>query len=189
MQDIERSLVQTCKQKDEKALFALYRHCFPMMKGIAMRYLFDKSRVGEVVNNGFLKIVNGLDKYDERQPFGPWATTIMVRTAIDHVRSTMRSQQSQTTYVEDDQVFVGTYTAINQADANFDAEELLLMMESLPDQTRVVFNLFAIEGYSHKEIAEMLQVATGTTKWHVAHARKELQKQLMAKLKTENIGL
>jgi len=182
MKGVDASLINLCIKRDERALYTLYRHCYPMMKGIALRYIFDKSLVGEVVNTGFLKIVNGLDKYDTRQPFGPWAVTIMIRVALDQVRKIMRSNGRKTDLCEDMSILNGAGVSLNRADLDYDAEDLLSMLDLLPDQTRVVFNLFAIDGYSHKEIAERLGISDGTSKWHVSKARERLQKEIKVRM-------
>ena len=70
----------------------------------------------------------------------------------------------------------------NEADKAFNAEELKLMLEQLPDMSKKVFNLYAIDGYSHKEISEMLEISVGTSKWHVSLARTELKKRIEKKL-------
>ncbi len=179
MQEVDSSLIEQCQKRDERALSLLYRHCYSMMKGIAMRYLFDKSYCEDVVNAGFLKIVNGLDKYDRGQPFKPWASTIMIRVALDHIRKIMRGTDRRTDLYEDMATVDKQSHAMNIADQQFDAEELLGLLEVLPPQTKVVFNMFAIDGYSHKEIADQLSISQGTSKWHVSKARERLQKDMM----------
>lgn len=182
MSGINASLIKQCKVGDERALYQLYRHCYPMMKGICWRYIFDKDSVSGVVNASFLKIVKGLDSYDAQKPFMPWATTIVIRVALDHVRKVMRSTERQTDYVEDIATINGHSSIANLADQQFDAEELYMLLKCLPDRTRVVFNLFAIDGFSHQEISEKLNISTGTSKWHVSKAREQLQRELLNKM-------
>ncbi len=182
MVGVDATLINLCLKKDERALYKLYRHCYPMMKGIALRYVFDRERVGEVVNSGYLKIVQGLEKYDQNQPFRPWATTIMVRVALDYVRSVMRNFSRHVDLYEDISQVNGQNYASNDAELAFEADELLSMLFELPDQTRMVFNLFAIEGYSHKEISKMLDISDGTSKWHVSKARVLLQDKVKSKM-------
>ena len=182
MEGIDASLIAKCKKRNEHALYTLYHQCYSMMKGICIRYIFDRDCVGEVINTGFLKIVNGLEKYDSTMPFHPWASTIMIRVALDHIRKTMRSKDRFTDHYEDISSLNGQVHDFNYADQNFDAQELRLMLEKLPNQTRVVFNLFAIDGYSHKEIGDRLNISDGTSKWHVSKAREQLQKELKDKM-------
>lgn len=149
-----------------------------MMKGVALRYVFDRSNCDDVINVGFLKIVNGLDKYDNTKEFMPWAKTVMIRVALDYVRKTMRSNQRVTDYSDDLSQLNGISASYNTADLRFDADELLDMLHQLPDRTRVVFSLFAIDGYSHKEISQRLEMSEGTSKWHVSKARESLQETI-----------
>lgn len=182
MSDIDASLITQCVKRNERALNHLYRHCFSMMKGISMRYVFDKNNVEEVINGGFLKIVNGLDKYDQNQPFMPWASTVMLRVALDYVRKTMRSADRTTDLHEDMSQLNGLPVTYNSADLLLDAAELMMMLDLLPKQTKVVFNLFAIDGYSHKEITQQLNISIGTSKWHVSKARELLKEKINDKL-------
>ena len=182
MKGIDASLLEKCRRKDEQSLYVLYKHCYPVMKGIAMRYVFDRDRIGEVVNSGFLKIVNGLERYDERQLFRPWISTIMIRISIDYVRKHMRSTASHTDLHEDMTAIERIGKSYNLADLYFDSEELLQMLDDLPEQTRLAFTLYAIEGYSHKEVGEELNISDGTSKWHVSRARQLLQKQIQLKM-------
>ena len=182
MAGLDASLIAQCKSGDERALYQLYRHCYPMMKGICWRYIFNKDEVSAVVNKSFLKIVNGLDKYDENKAFEPWASTIIIRVALDHIRKVMRSTDKMTDYVDDFSAINGLGTTVNIAEQRFDAEELLEMLRGLPKRTKIVFNLFAIDGYSHQEIGDQLDISVGTSKWHVSKARELLQKAILDKM-------
>lgn len=182
MQGIDAVLIRKCREKDELALYQLYRLCYPLMKGIAMRYVFDRDRIGEVVNSGFLKVVNGLKSYDHQQSIKPWISTIMVRVCIDYVRKHMRSVANRTDLHEDMTIVNGAQKSYNAADLQFDVEELLQMLEELPDQSRLVFTLYAIEGFSHKEVGEKLGITEGTSKWHVSKARQTLQAKITANM-------
>jgi len=180
MVGVSASLIMKCQQSDEQSLFVLYRLCYPMMKGITKRYVFDRECYGEVINLGFVKIVKGLDKYNSDMPFMPWAATVMIRVAIDHVRKVMRQKVKQPIdYMEDLSPVNHKLSVQNLADMNFDADALLTLLDTLPLQTKTVFNLFAIDGYSHAEIAKRLEISTGTSKWHVSKARQKLQSALL----------
>lgn len=186
MKGVTASLIEKCRKRDEISLSQFYRHCYPLMKGICMRYIYDKSRVSEVINSGFLKVVNGLDRFDHSKPIEPWVATIMIRTSLDEVRKIMRSTTSKTDLYEDMSVLNGQSLTYNLADLDFDAEELLSMLQGLPAKTKMVFNLFAIDGFSHKEISDTLNISTGTSKWHVSKARELLQKALLEHKKNKS---
>jgi len=175
MKAIDSSVISRCIDKDERALYSLYQHTYSMMKGVSLRYVFDRSKCDDVINTGFLKIVKGLKSYDSTKEFMPWAKTVMIRVALDYVRKTMRSNDRKTDYTDDASKLNGSSVSYNTADLNFDAQELLDMLHQLPSRSRVVFSLYAIDGYSHKEIAKRLEMSEGTSKWHVSKAREKLQ--------------
>ncbi len=178
MDGINATLIEKCKRSDERALYTLYRQCYSMMKGITHRYVYNREDLQGVMNSGFVKIVKNLDKYDEQQAFGPWATTIMIHESLDYVRRTMRKKAKEEKYQREMLTRTDQNHEWNVADRSFDAQYLIQMLDLLPPQTRTVFNLFAIEGYKHSEISNQLGISEGTSKWHVSEARKTLQKAL-----------
>ena len=106
----------------------------------------------------------------------------MINTIIDEFRKNKKERETieynNFERVED----YDSYIDFNAADLQFDAAELEFMVKQLPEMSQKVFNLFAIDGYSHKEISKMLGMSTGTSKWHVAYARKELKQMIHKKL-------
>ena len=140
-----------------------------------MRYKKDESESAAVVNTAFLKILKNLDKYNSKVPFQAWIKRIMINTVIDEfrknrkVRELIEHTNFEDYYNHDDLV------TMNVADLNFDAEELGNMIKRLPPVSQKVFNLFAIDGYSHKEIGIMMDISDGTSKWHLSFARKKLR--------------
>ena len=181
---IDHGLLDRCKRTDERAYFELYKACYSIMKSICKRYIFDLSEVSDVINRGFLKIINGLGSYDKSRSFEAWSRRIIVNTALDHLRQRkrrymheisdpMQQQNGSTQY----------YSEWNQADLDFDADELLEMVHSLPERAGRIFNLFAIDGYSHEEISQSLEISVGTSKWYVSKAREQLKTILTKKVK------
>jgi len=142
---------------------------------VGMRYKKDESESAAVVNTAFLKILKNLDKYNSKVPFQAWIKRIMINTVIDEfrknrkVRELIEHTNFEDYYNHDDLV------TMNVADLNFDAEELGNMIKRLPPVSQKVFNLFAIDGYSHKEIGIMMDISDGTSKWHLSFARKKLR--------------
>jgi len=178
MQGIDADLIHRCKAKDEKALYTLYHECYSLMKSIVVRYVFDKNEVSDVMNRGFVKVVGGLSRYDSAKPFAPWLATIIINESLDYVRRTMRLKAKELAYREEMHAIQSAPVSRNYADLDFDAQYLLDAFQVLSPRTRTVFNLFAIDGFSHKEIAKKLNISTGTSKWHVSSARDLLQKEL-----------
>ncbi len=175
MKGIDENMIRQCRNSDERALHELYCQCYSLMKSICMRYVFERSDVPDVINRSFVKIVKGLDRYDIEQPFAPWITTIVIHEALDYVRKVMRERPKRPQLMEDMTICMSDHHDWNMADRNFDAESLLATLELLPPKTKTVFNLFAIDGYSHIEIGKQLNISSGTSKWHVSKAREILQ--------------
>jgi RNA polymerase sigma-70 factor (ECF subfamily) len=128
--------------------------------------------VEEMINDGFLKIFNNLSKYDSAQPFKAWVRTIMVNTAIDYYRSNKKYQLHV------------TINEIELTDFNDDVisqlsvEEIMGLISKLSPMYRMVFMLYVVEGYKHKEIAERLGIQEGTSKSNLQDARIKLQEMI-----------
>lgn len=141
------------------------------MLGVALRYIPDRNEAMSVVNISLLAALDGLKTFNENRAehIEGWLKKILVRKAIDYLRKEkMASEEISET----------NQGVINHGESNRRKEELMAMINSLPPKTRSVFNLFAIEGYKHQEIAEMLEISDGTSKWHLNEARKLLRQKL-----------
>jgi RNA polymerase sigma-70 factor (ECF subfamily) len=138
-----------------------------------MRYTKNEQNAIEVLNDGFLKIFKNIEQYDERKgALYTWMSRIVTNCCIDFLR------KQQEVYFNPVEEHIEDIHLDNSALQNIDAQELLALIRQLPPATQLVFNLHVIEGYPHKEIAEMLRMREGTSKWHVNEARKQLQKKL-----------
>lgn len=138
-----------------------------------MRYTKNEQDAIELLNDGFLKIFKNIDQYDPAKgALYTWMNKIITNCCIDFLR---KQQEVYFSPVEEHSEEVHLD---NRALQLMDAQELLLQVRQLPPATQLVFNLHVIEGYPHKEIAEMLNMREGTSKWHVNEARKQLQKKL-----------
>ena len=184
---IDKKLVKACKKGDRKAQYQLFKRCFPVLMGVCTRYRRDRHEAESMVNSGFLKILSNLDKYTTKVPFEAWIRRIMINTLIDDFRKQKKYQETFEHRDFTEPIHDGNLIDFNEADQNFDAEQLLQMIETLPPMSQKVFNLFAIDGFSHKEIAKMLGISEGTSKWHTNFARSKLQEQILAQLKSTKI--
>jgi RNA polymerase sigma factor (sigma-70 family) len=165
----DESLVSGCRIGDRKAQKVLYYRFYSKMIGIAMRYTSNEEDAIEILNNSFMKVFSSLDKY-EKGNLGGWIARIIFNTSIDHVRRNNTYQkmiQAQAPASE---------TPIqNEAISNLNTEELYKLIQSLPAIQRAVFCLYVVDGYKHQEIATMLDINEGTSKWYLSEARKSLQ--------------
>ncbi|RQO65378.1 hypothetical protein DBR43_31045 [Pedobacter sp. KBW06] len=142
--------------------------------GICKRYVINDADAAEVLNNAFLKAFNHIEKYDVNKPFKAWMAKITANTAIDHYRMKLRFSD------HDD---ITEHGHIGQGAAVYDQlayADLLKLIQTLSPAYRIVFNLYAIDGYSHEEIAETLNISTGTSKSNLFRARQKLQEMLNA---------
>jgi RNA polymerase sigma-70 factor (ECF subfamily) len=122
-------------------------------------------------------VLTNIESYKPSVPFTAWIRRIAINTAIDDFRK--NSKHNLIEY--SDEISTNENYTINDYDLEIRAEELNNMILKLPKATKLVFNLFAIDGYSHKEIAEQLEISTNTSKWHVKEARKKLKEQILKK--------
>ena len=135
------------------------------------------------MNRGYLKIIQGLDKFDRERSFEAWIRRIVVNTALDHLRKKKRRNHHEISQPVETLNGMNVKEADwNLADRDFDAQELLDMINTLPTKTAQVFNLFAIDGFSHQEISNQLDMSEGTSKWHVSKARQRLQELLSKRI-------
>ncbi len=180
---IKPELLAKCRKNDRKSHNELYRHCFGFMMGICLRYASNREDAESFLNQAFLKIISNLDKYKEEIPFGSWVNRITINTIIDEFRKDKNRRETMTN-VDFQEFRSSSHPAdFNAASEELDAEELRTMIQQLPNMSRKVFNLYAIEGYSHKEIGEMLGISDGTSKWHLSSARKSLQDMIKEAMK------
>lgn len=180
---VDHTLLQASEKGDEKALYRLYKMCYGVLHSIGSRYAVDEDECCILVNSAFMKIVKGLNKYSSTVPFEAWIRRIMINNCIDHHRK-HRKYKKTISYSEELPDSRATPVDFNLADKLFDAEQLKEMIKELPPMSATVFNLFAIDGYSHKEICKMLDIKMGTSKWHLSHARSKLQLRLKSMQKT-----
>ncbi len=143
------------------------------MTSICMRYTRNEHDAIEVLHNGFLKVFKHIHQFDQvKASLYTWIRTIMVNTAIDFVRQhhkharQLELDQATEPYID------------SEALQKLDASELLHLVRKLPPATQTVFNLYVIEGFTHKEIGVKMGISEGTSKWHLSEARKLLQKSL-----------
>lgn len=178
---LEKNVIAGCKKGDRIAIRHLYEQSAGWMLGVALRYISDRNEAMSLVNLSLLNALEKLDSFDENrgEKIEAWLKTILVRKTIDYMRKEKLIHEKETN------VDARGYDT-NMGEGNTRKEELRSLVNRLSPSTRSVFNLYAIEGYKHKEIAEMLHISIGTSKWHLNDARKKL-KAMLAVLDTKKI--
>jgi|DEB19_MinimDraft_2_1074335.scaffolds.fasta_scaffold01840_2 RNA polymerase sigma-70 factor (ECF subfamily) len=174
-----QQLISLCIKQDRKAESALYKYCFTKLMPICHKYYKSKDDSVEQLNKTYLKILNNLSKFDENKSFDAWIKTIAVNTIIDEFR--VNNKRNALFIDKDYEEAALNYHSfnLNEAEAKLTADDIQVQIQKLPDSSKMVFNLFTVDGYSHKEIGEMLGINEGTSKWHLNNARKILKKKLI----------
>ncbi len=172
-------LINLCIKQERKAESALYKYCFTKLMPVCYKYYQNKDDIVEQVNKAYFKILNSLKTYDKEKSFDAWIKTIMVNTIIDEFRvNKKRNSLFIDKSTEDIETTFHPFD-LNQAEAKLTADDINIHVQQLPEASKLVFNLFAVEGYNHKEIAEKLGISEGTSKWHVNNARTILKRKLI----------
>lgn len=165
-------LLEGCKRHDRESQRMLYQHHYAYAMSICLRYSRTKEEAKEILNDGFMKVFSKVDQYNPDTSFLGWLRRIMINTAIDHYRKEVKHYDQAT--IEFHQPFVTTASAIEE----LTHQELMAMVQQLTPGYRAVFNLYAIDGYNHKEIAEILGISEGTSKSNLMKAREVLKTKL-----------
>lgn len=176
--DIE--LINGCIQNDRRAQEKLYKHFYGSMTALCLRYTRNEEDAIEVLHNGFLKVFRNIGTYNQSKgSLYTWIRTIVVHTAIDFIR------QREKFFTKTDLEHGPEPSVDTDALHRISAQELLKLVQKLPSATKAVFNLYVVDGYTHREIGSMLNISEGTSKWHLSQARKILQ-QLLNQQKAMN---
>jgi len=174
--NIQPELINACIKGERKAEYELYRSTYSYLMSICIRYTRNADRAKEVLNMGFLKILTNLNKYNQEVPFKPWIRKIMVNTLINEYKKE-KIHYGNISYVEEYHE-TDKYAEINNAITRIDAEQIYGFIARLPAASQQVFNLYFIDGFKHREIAEMLSISEGTSKWHLNAAREKLKEMI-----------
>lgn len=162
-------LVRGCSSNDRRSQELLYRQFYNPMMAVCFRYVRNREDAIEVLHTGFLKVYQNIGSFDEtKSALFTWIQTIMVRTSIDFLRKKNPLGQA-VEWTEATEPEIEAEVLINKS-----GEEILYFLTQLSPSTATVFNLYVIEGYNHKEIARLLAISEGTSKWHLSEAKKKL---------------
>ena len=176
-EDIQgKELLDRCLKNDAKAQKELYDLYSRKMYGVCKGYTNSREDANDIMQEAFLKVFRNLSKYDSKGSVGAWVRRIFVNTAIDYYRKSEREIEAISIEPEmEENVFVD-----KESYSNIDYEHFILLMQQLPEKARLVFNLFNIEGYSHKEIAYKLSISEGTSKSQYSRARQLLKTAIIS---------
>jgi RNA polymerase sigma-70 factor (ECF subfamily) len=170
----DEQLIEGCKRSEHKAFEALYKKYAMRMMAIAQRYCNTTFESEDVLQEAFIKVFQKINSFDSKGSFEGWLKRVVVNTAINHYHQTYK----QKLQVEVEKADIHE-TILPDAVSKMSNEELLSVIKELPEGYRMVFNLYVIEGYTHKEIGEMLNISDGTSKSQLAKAKNMIKRLLI----------
>lgn len=165
-------IIEASRKGSRKAQEQLFRQMYAFAMGIAMRYARDEHDAADIMSLAFVKVFKSLHSFDENKGhFHGWLKRIVVNEGLDHIKQRSKFNDSELTQADEPVINNAIIEAMNAA-------EIMHFIKQLPPATHAVFVLYAIEGYTHKEIAQQLGISEGTSKWHLSEGRKKLQNKL-----------
>jgi RNA polymerase sigma factor (sigma-70 family) len=165
----ESDLLEGCRRGDRKMQKELYDRYAPKMYGVCLRYAANAEEAEDILQEGFIKIFNKIDSYRGDGSFEGWIRRIFVNTAIEHFRKKIYLQPITDT---EENAVEGKYLSVLDSLAE---KDIIQLVQQLSPGYRTVFNMYVVEGYSHKQIAEILGISEGTSKSQLSRAKLILQ--------------
>ena len=165
-------LIPGCIEGNRHSQKLLYQQYYGFAMAICLRYSKNYHQAVEVVNDGFLKVFTKLKMYNTEKSFKGWLRRIMINSSIDHLRKEQKHQGLDD--IESQNITSSAPSALE----NISYDEVIRQIQFLTPAYRTVFNLYAIDGFTHQEISVMLGISIGTSKSNLSRARKQLQKAL-----------
>lgn len=171
----EKDLIQACIRREKWAQKLLYEEHYSKMMGVCLRYSNNKDDALDILHEGFIKVFRNIAKYKPGTSLKAWIHRIMVNTSIDYYRKSVRRRTEDIEQAYD--------ISSNDADAvsQCTEKEILQAVQELSPAYRAVFNLYIIEGYSHREIAQQLEITESTSRSNLVKARMKLKAALTAR--------
>jgi RNA polymerase sigma factor (sigma-70 family) len=168
----EFEILAACVEGDRSSQELLYKQFFGFAMGVCLRYLSSKNEAIEVVHDSFMKVFLKSDQYKEESSFKAWFKKIVINTSIDYLRKEKKHTFQQDISEANEVFFPET------SNSSLNHEDLMKLVYALPPAYKLAFSMFAIDGYSHAEIARSLSITEGTSKSNVSRAREILRKKL-----------
>jgi len=171
-----RKLIKQCIKEDRKSQKLLYEHFYGKMVAVCMRYATDYNEAQDILHEGFIKVFAKLKSFKNEGSFEGWIRRIIVNSAIDHIRTkkklTFDSEEKSIidNIKDEDEVLIEQEHLVK-----IKAELIIELIQELSPAYKTVFNLYVLEGYSHKQVASSLGISEGTSKSNLAKAKKKLR--------------
>jgi RNA polymerase sigma factor (sigma-70 family) len=167
------ALIKGCLANKRWAQEQLYRQYYRYAMAVALRYARDEMDAADIMSHAFVKIFKSIHSFDpEKGTLQAWIRRIVINEGLDHIKSRERfSQHVEIESVPEPEISSSILEQMG-------ADEIMTLIHKLPPATHAVFVLYAVEGYTHREIGKKLGISEGTSKWHLSEARKLLQQQI-----------
>ena len=163
-------LIRGCRENNRKIQEMLYRRYAKAMYNLCLIYESDRDNAKDILQEAFIKIFRNFNNFDGKGSLQGWMKRIITNTAIDHYRK--NKGEAQFIPIEN---IIHPFSNEESVNSILNTKDIISQVNRLPDGARMIFQLFAIEGYSHKEIAELLDISEGTSKSQISRARHLLQ--------------
>ncbi|ASB49920.1 RNA polymerase sigma factor [Alkalitalea saponilacus] len=180
-------IIPACRNGDRKAQKELYELFAPKMFAVCIRYSKNRVEAEDYLHEGFIKIFEKIDQYGNKGSFEGWVRRIMVNTILEGYRKNKQMVVLDESQLKDE-------NADDEADeptdeeASVKLEEVMTIIEQLPEKYSLVFNLYVLEDYSHEEISNKLGISIGTSKSNLSRARQWIKKRLCEEKKTASVN-
>jgi RNA polymerase sigma factor (sigma-70 family) len=178
----DQQIIEGCARHERKAQRELYEKYSRLLLGVCLRYAGDKAEAEDILQDSFLKIFFKIKDFSGTGSFTGWLRKVVVNTAITHYHLNLKYR-----YHIEIEEYVSVETGVAGFEEDFfTADELFIVLNELPKGYRMIFNLYAIEGYKHKEIAELMGIDTNTSKSQYSRAKAVIRDKLehLRKVKT-----
>ncbi len=175
MQLSDKELIRNCRTGKRRFQEGLYRKYYGFGMSVCLRYTKNREDAIEILNDSFMKVFKNLGTYDEQRSFKAWFRRILVNTALDNYRRSIRHQL--VIHHENLEEIAEDKLQIEQP--GLSAEDILQLFKQLPGNLRLTYNLYEIEGYSHEEIAGILDISPGTSRANLSRAKNMLRSVYM----------
>jgi RNA polymerase sigma factor (sigma-70 family) len=169
----ETDLIEACKKQNPRAQRIIYDRYASSLLGLCRRYVHGELEAEDVMIKGFMKVFSKIELFEGKGSFEGWMKRIMINEALTYIR------KHKSMYLATDIETAEREPDYDKISTELEAQDLLKMVDELPSGYRTIFNLYAIEGYAHKEIAELLGINENTSKSQLSRARMHLQKKIM----------
>lgn len=176
----ENKLIERCKAQDRHAQEVIYQRFSGKMLALCCRYIKSRAEAEDVLVMAFTKVFERIDQFKGEGSFEGWIRKVTVNESLSHLRKTKHM------YLETDLEEAEREPDFGKLESKLEADDLMRMIDGLPAGYRIVFNMFAIDGYSHKEIGDQLGISENTSKSQLSRARAMLQQMLLESERKES---